>query len=144
MEIKKGNKIKVEYEGKFENGEVFDSSTHGDHSHPLEFEVSSGKVIKGFDDAVIGMKKGEEKEFTLEPEQAYGQPNPELKQDLPKNILPKDQEPKAGMILMMTTPDRQQMPAKILEVKEDKIVIDLNHPLAGKKLNFKIKILDFQ
>ena len=144
MEVKKGSKLKVEYEGKFEDGEVFDSSSHGDHSHPLEFEVGAGNVIKGFDDAVLGMKKGEEKEFTLEPDEAYGQPNPELKQDIPRDVLPKDQKPEAGMILMMTTPDGHQMPAKILEVTEDKITLDLNHPLAGRKLIFKIKILDIK
>jgi len=144
MEVKKGSKLKVEYEGKFEDGEVFDSSSHGDHSHPLEFEVGAGNVIKGFDDAVLGMKKGEEKEFTLEPDEAYGQPNPELKQDIPRDVLPKDQKPEAGMILMMTTPEGHQMPAKILEVTEDKITLDLNHPLAGRKLIFKIKILDIK
>ena len=144
MEVKKGSKLKVEYEGKFEDGEVFDSSSHGDHSHPLEFEVGAGDVIKGFDDSVLGMKKGEEKEFTLEPDEAYGQPNPELKQDIPRDVLPKDQKPEAGMILMMTTPDGHQMPAKILEVTEDKITLDLNHPLAGRKLIFKIKILDIK
>ena len=68
--IKKGDKLKVDYEGRFEDGEVFDSSSHGDHSHPLEFTVGEGHVIKGFDDAVIGMKKGEEKEFENEAQDA--------------------------------------------------------------------------
>lgn len=78
MAIKKGDKISVEYEGRLEDGQVFDSSQQGEHSHPLEFEVGAGKIIKGFDQAVIGMKKGEEKEITIESKDAYGEVNPQL------------------------------------------------------------------
>ena len=142
MTIKNGDKVKLDYEGKLEDGTVFDSSTHGDHSHPLEFEVGSGQVIKGFDDAVKGMKKGEEKEFEIEPEDAYGPVKKELKKEVPRDMLPKDQEPKPGMGLMMQAPSGQQIPARVAEVHDDKVVLDLNHPLAGKKLIFKIKIVD--
>lgn len=143
-EIKKGNKISVEYEGRFENGEIFDTSKHGEHSHALEFEVGSGQVIKGFDDAVLGMKKDEEKEFSIEANEAYGNYNPELIKDIPRKMLPPGQEPKAGMMLMLGSPDGRQFPAKITEVTAEKIIIDLNHPLAGKKLIFKIKVLDIK
>lgn len=139
--IAKGNKVELDYEGRLESGEVFDSSKHGDHSHPLAFEVGSGKVIKGFDDAVVGMSVGEEKEFTIKKEEAYGEYNPALRQEIPKNVLPKGPEPKAGMVLVMQSPDGQQMPVKISEVKAESIVLDMNHPLAGKDLTFKIKIL---
>ncbi|MBS3072036.1 peptidylprolyl isomerase [Candidatus Pacearchaeota archaeon] len=140
--IQKGSKIKVDYEGRFEDGEVFDSSSHGDHSHSLEFEAGSGQVIKGFDEAVIGMNVGEEKEFTIEANEAYGEHKKELKRDIPRNALPQDQEPKVGMVLMLSAPDGMQFPAKIINVDKDKVTIDLNHPLAGKKLIFKIKILE--
>ena len=141
MTIKKGDKVSVEYEGKFEDGTVFDSSSHGDHSHPLEFEVGTGQVIKGFDEAVTGMKKGEEKEFSIESKDAYGDHKPELKRDIPRSTLPKDQEPKKGMTLMVNDPSGHQVPVKILGVDDKNITIDLNHPLAGKKLIFKIKIV---
>lgn len=144
MAIKEKDKVKLDYEGKLEDGHVFDSSKHGEHSHPLEFVVGSGMVIKGFDEAVKGMEKDEEKEFSIEPEDAYGQYNPELKRDIPKNVLPPEQEPKEGMMLGMRTPDGQTIPAKIVSVDKDKITIDVNHPLAGKKLFFKIKILDIE
>lgn len=144
MEIKKGSKVTLDYEGKLEDGTVFDTSKHGEHSHPLEFEAGSGQVIKGFDESVIGMKKGEEKEFSIEPEEAYGQYNSELKKDIPKSALPKGQEPKAGMTLVMQAPNGQKIPAKIDAVDEEKITLDLNHPLAGKKLIFNIKIVDIQ
>ena len=140
--VKKGSKVKLDYEGKLDGGEIFDSSKHGDHSHPLEFEVGSGKVIPGFDKAVIGMKKDEEKTFVIEAKDAYGEPQKELIQDVPKNSLPQDQELKAGMILMAGTPDGNQFPVRIAEVKKDIVKIDLNHPLAGKNLHFKIKILE--
>ncbi len=142
--IKKGGKVKLDYEGRFEDGTVFDSSTHGDHSHPLEFEVGSGQVIKGFDDAVVGMKKEEEKEFTLNPAEAYGESNPNLMQKVPRNALPKEQEPKPGMVLMVGAPDGRQFPVKITAVDKDSITVDLNHPLAGKKLIFKIKIVNVE
>jgi FKBP-type peptidyl-prolyl cis-trans isomerase 2 len=72
MAIKKGDVVTVDYEGRLENGEVFDTSYHKDHSHPLTFEVGAKKVIPGFDAAVVGMKKGEEKEVIVQPEHAYG------------------------------------------------------------------------
>lgn len=139
--IKVGDKISIEYEGKFDNGEVFDSSTHGEHSHPLEFEVGSGQVIKGFEEAVVGMEKGEEKEFSVEPDKGYGKRDEELVKELPRNALPEDPKPKEGMFLQLGTEGGQMFPAVITSVSESKVKIDLNHPLARKKLNFKIKIV---
>jgi len=140
--IKKGDNLKVDYEGRFENGEIFDTSNHGDHSHPLEFEVGAGQVIAGFDKAVIGMKKGEEKEVKISAKEAYGESNPEMIKEFPRTMIPADQEPKAGMMIFLGTPDGKQFPAKIVQVTKDKLKIDLNHPLAGKNLIFKIKILE--
>ena len=144
MAIKKGDKIKVDYEGRFEDGTIFDSSSHGDHSHALEFTVGAGQVILGFDESVIGMKKNEEKEFKLKPEEGYGERREELKQMIPRNVLPKNQEPKKGMGLIMNTPEGHQLPVKILDVDEKFITVDLNHPLAGKTLIFKIKIVSIE
>ncbi len=141
MAIKKGDKVKVDYEGRLEDGTVFDSSQHGDHSHPLEFEVGSGQVIKGFDEAVVGMKKGGEKEITIEPKDAYGEVKEGLEQKIPRRkTLPNEKEPEEGMILVLRTQEGRQIPVKIKKVEKDSITIDLNHPLAGKRLMFKIKI----
>jgi len=144
MAVEKGDKVTVEYEGKLEDGTVFDSSKHGDHSHPLEFVVGSGNLIKGFDENVVGMKKDEEKEFEIMPEDAYGSYREELKQDVPREILPKDPEPKEGMSLIMKTPEGGQFPVKISKVEKDTVTIDLNHPLAGKKLYFKVKVIEIE
>jgi len=140
MAIKKGDKIKVDYEGTLDDGTVFDSSKN--HGVPLEFEVGSGQIIKGFDEAVQGMENGEEKEIKLSPAEAYGERKEELMKEFPKDMLPKEPEPVAGAGVMLGTPDGKKIPAMIKEVKEKVVIIDLNHPLAGKNLTFKIKVVD--
>ncbi len=142
--VKKGDTVTVEYEGRFESGEVFDSTSHGDHSHPLTFKSGNSEVVKGFDDAVFGMKKGEEKEIVIKPEEAYGQPNPKLIQKIPRTKLPLSQEPKPGLILMLRSQSGHQIPARITAVDNTDITIDLNHPLAGKTLIFKIKLTEIK
>jgi FKBP-type peptidyl-prolyl cis-trans isomerase 2 len=139
MTVKKGDKVKVEYTGTLEDGEVFDASEK--HGKPLEFEVGAGQMIPGFDSAVEGMSLNEEKEITLQPDEAYGQPNPQMLQKVSKDKLPSGQDPAVGMVLGVGLPNGQQMPAKITEVTEKEVTIDLNHPLAGKTLKFKIKVV---
>ncbi len=139
MAVKKGDKIKVEYTGKFDDGTVFDSSEK--QGKPLEFEVGAGMIIKGFDEAVVGMEKDQEKDVKLEPKEAYGNHNPELIKKIPKDQLQSDQEPKPGMMLAVGLPTGQQIPAKILEVDDKELKLDLNHPLVDKTLNFKIKVV---
>ena len=136
---KKGDKVSLEYTGTLDDGTVFDSSDK--HKTPLEFEVGSGQVIPGFDKAVTGMKKGEEKKFTLQPSEAYGERKPELTHVVPRSQLPKDHEPKKGMMLAVATPDGRQIPATITEVKGGNVTLDMNHPLAGKALTFNIKVV---
>ena len=138
MAIKNGDKVKVEYEGSFDDGTVFDSSEKC--GEPLEFEVGAGQIIPGFEDAVVGMEKGDEKEIKLPPEDAYGDPNPQLIQKIPKEQLP--DQVMEGMVWVMGLPNGVQIPVKVVEVTESEVTIDLNHPLAGKTLNFKIKIVD--
>jgi len=140
MAIKKGDKIKVEYTGTLKDGTVFDSSEK--QGQPLEFEVGAGQLIKGFDEAVVGMEKGEKKEITLEPTDAYGDKKDELIRELPKNQFPKDQEIKDGMFLAVGLPDGRQLPAQVVNVADDTITLDMNHPLAGKQLHFKLKVVE--
>lgn len=140
MPIKKGDKIKVEYTGKLEDGTVFDSSDK--HETPLEFEVGAGQLIKGFDEAVIGMNIGEEKEIRIEPKDAYGEYNPELVKEMPREGFPKEQEIQPGMIFMMNLKDGRQIPVRISKVTDETVTIDLNSPLVGKPLIFKIKVVD--
>ena len=140
MVIKLGNKVKVEYEGRYEDGEVFDSTAkHG--GEPIEFVVGAGMLVGGFEKAVEGMKEGEEKEITLKPEDAYGEVNPQYVQALPKEKFPAEAE--VGMMIGIPTP-MGQIPAKITAIDEETVTVDLNHPLAGKTLVFKIKVVSFE
>jgi len=140
MAVKEGDTIKLEYVGKFQDGTVFDDSER--HGQPLEFKVGAKQVVKGFDDAVRGMKKDEEKEFTLKPKDAYGDINTKLIQKVPKDKIPDADKIKEGMVLGMQLPTGQQVPARVAEVTDTDITIDLNPPLAGKELTFKVKIVD--
>jgi FKBP-type peptidyl-prolyl cis-trans isomerase 2 len=142
MKVEKGNKVKVEYEGKFEDGTVFDSSAK--HGHALEFEVGAGMVVPGFDNALLGMELNEEKDIRLEPADAYGDINPEALRKVPRDQLPAEQEIKPGMVLGVQLPNGQQMPVKVKEVDDREITLDFNHPLAGKVLLFKLKVVEIQ
>ncbi len=138
MVVKKSDKIKVEYTGSFESGEVFDASEK--HGKPLEFEAGAGMVVPGFDAAVIGMEKDEEKTVTLKPEEAYGPRNDQAIQKVPKDKFPA--EAKEGMMIGVPLPNGQQIPAKIVKIDDKEVTIDMNHPMAGKTLIFKIKIVE--
>lgn len=138
MTARNGDKVKIEYTGTLEDGTIFDSSA--DHGNPLEFEVGSGQVIKGFDDAILGMKEGEEKQFSIEPADAYGEHDPTLVQKVPREIFPQDAELVPGLLFEAGLPTGEKVPATITDVQGGIVSVDLNHPLAGKKLNFKIKI----
>ena len=122
-----------------DDGTVFDASSN--HDKPLQFEVGGGRVIPGFDKAVTGMKLGEEKKFTIPPAKAYGKPNPKLIKKVSRKEIPQDRKPEVGMRLVMGTPEGRQMQALITEVTPEYIILDLNHPLAGKALTFKIKVI---
>ena len=94
MAVKKGDKVKVDYTGTLEDGTVFDSSEK--HGQPLEFEVGAGQVIPGFENGIIGMEKGNEKDIEIKPADAYGEINPEMVKELPKDQFPQDKEIKAA------------------------------------------------
>lgn len=138
MAVEKGNKIKVEYEGKLENGEVFDASKN--HGKPLEFVAGEGMVVEGFDEAVLGMNEGEEKDISLKPEKAYGQRDDRAIQSVPKEMMPKGIE--KGVTIGIPLENGQTLPATVTDIADEKVTIDMNHPLAGKTLNFKIKVLE--
>ena len=138
---KKGDIVAVEYTGKLETGETFDTSKG---KAPLEFEIGSHMVIKGFEDGVLGMKTGEEKEVTIESKDAYGDRNEQYIKKLPLNSVPKDLELKKGLILVFKREDGMRIPAQVLDIKDDSVEVDFNHPLAGKKLKFQIKLVEIK
>jgi FKBP-type peptidyl-prolyl cis-trans isomerase SlpA len=131
----------VHYTGKLSNGEVFDSSVDRE---PLEFTLGQGQIIPGFEKELIDMKVNEKKTFEISSDNAYGDVRKELIQEVPKDNLPPDIKPEVGMGLVSKTPEGQEMRLTVQEVKDDSIVVDANHPLAGKDLVFDIEVLEIK
>ncbi len=137
--VKDGDKVKVHYHGKLRSGETFDSS---EGREPLEFTVGSGQVIKGFDEGVRGMNTGDKKTVEISAENAYGDREDERVIEFPKAQFPADMKPEEGMQLMMNDGEGQSLPVVIVEVREETVLLDANHPLAGQDLIFDIELMD--
>ena len=139
QQVQNGDKIKVHYHGKLRSGETFDSS---DGREPLEFTVGSGQVIKGFDEGVKGMKVGDKKTVEIAVGDAYGEKQQEMMIEFPKEQFPADMNPEVGMQLMMSNGSGQNFPVTVAEVKEDSVILDANHPLAGQDLIFDLELVE--
>lgn len=137
-QVQAGDKVKVHYHGKLTDNTTFDSS---EGREPLEFTVGSGQVIKGFDDGVTGMQVGEKKTISIPVEEAYGPKQDELLIEFPKDQFPADMQPQVGMALNMRNDQGQTFPVTIAEIKEESVVLDGNHPLAGKDLVFDLELV---
>lgn len=138
-EAKEGDKVKVHYTGKLTSGEQFDSSEGRD---PLEFTIGAGQMIKGFDNAMPGMKVGEKKTINIPPDEAYGEINKDAVIEFPKINIPKDMHLEKGMQLQLKDEKGQPFPVIVSEIKEDVILLDANHELAGKELIFDIELME--
>ncbi|MCP4023078.1 MAG: peptidylprolyl isomerase [Desulfobacteraceae bacterium] len=139
QEVKSGDTIKVDYTGKFENGDVFDTS---EGKTPLKFTVGAGMLIKGFDQAVMGMQVGDKKTITVQPEEGYGIRNEEAFVDIPRANIPEDIPLTEGLAITLSDPDGRPIPAMVAEITDDNVKMDLNHALAGKVLEFDIKVVE--
>ncbi|MEZ7875487.1 peptidylprolyl isomerase [uncultured Polaribacter sp.] len=131
--------VKVHYTGKLADGEVFDTS---DGKEPIEFTLGQGQLIPGFEKGLIDMKLNEKKTINMTKDDAYGEVNETLIQEVKKTDLPQDMEPKVGMGLVSKSPDGQEINLMVVEVKEETIVIDGNHPLAGRDLIFDLEVVE--
>lgn len=138
-QAKVGDRVKVHYTGTVDSGERFDTSEGGD---PLEFTIGADGVIPGFQRAVNGMSIGEEINVEIAPRDAYGEYELKKINKTDKKNLPQDVEPEVGMMLKAENPMGEIMYVKITEVDETSVTIDSNHPMAGKTLNFRIKLVD--
>ncbi|NII25529.1 peptidylprolyl isomerase [Pseudoflavitalea sp. X16] len=138
QQAKAGDTVKVHYHGRLTDGTTFDSS---EGREPLEFEVGSGAVIAGFDNGVTGMSVGEKRTIQIPVEQAYGPKDPGMLVEFPKSNFPEDMAPELGMRLNMTNGSGQVIPVVITDVKEDTVILDANHPLAGEDLIFDIELV---
>ncbi len=138
MRIENGKKVVIHYEGKLKDGTIFDTSIG---KEPLEFVFGSGSIIPGLEKGLEGLEKGDKKEISVNAKDAYGEVNPEAVQKVPKEQFPQDITPEIGMQLMAQT-ETSEIPVVIKDIQEDFIIIDFNHPLAGKDLIFSIEVMD--
>ena len=141
MPIKEGFHVKVEYTGTLEDGTLFDSTE--EQGSPLEFQVGANQVIEGFEKAIVAMDLDEEKDIVLKPADAYGDYQDDMKREIPKENMPVE-ELETGMTLMATLPTGMQVPVTVMDITDEHVTIDLNHPLAGKTLNFKLKVVEIK
>ena len=135
-----GTLVKVHYTATIQ-GKVVESSREGE---PMEFQAGKNQVIAGFEKALKGMEIGEKKTFQVSPDEGYGQKEPGNIREISKDRLPSDIKPEEGMLLSAKKSDGQSIPAIIVEVKKDIVVLDFNHPLAGKTLDFEVEIIDIK
>lgn len=138
--IEDGSSVGIEYSLTLEDGTAVDSNVGG---NPLTFTQGTGEILPALEEALLGAKVGDSKQIQLTAEQGYGPVNPEAFQEVPMDKLPEDART-PGIMLMAAGPDGQEHPVRVHEVKEETIILDFNHPLAGQTLNFDIQILSIQ
>lgn len=136
--VQPGCALMIHYTGRLANGEVFDSSQGFE---PVEIIVGAEKMIKGFEEALIGMVLEEEKLFTLEPERAYGQRDEALVRTYPRSDFPPEFNPVPGDIVAVDRDRGCPTPARIRHIDHESVIIDLNHPLAGETLYFDVRVV---
>ena len=137
-QAKNGDKVSVHYKGTLADETLFDSSEGRD---PLEFTLGSGQVIPGFDSAVSGLSIGESVKVDIPAAEAYGERNAQLIQVMERKMLPPDIEPEVGQEYMAMSQTGQQVTVVVVDVSDDSVTLDANHPLAGKDLTFEIELV---
>jgi len=138
MEIKPKKIVKLNYKGTFDDGSEFDSS---EGREPLEFMFGQGMIIPGLEKELEGLKAGDTKQVKVSSDEAYGDPDPNKVEEVPKEQFPEDIELKEGLQLAAEGP-QGAIPVTVVEVGETSAKVDFNHPLAGKDLNFDIEIVE--
>ncbi len=141
MEVAKpGDLVIVRYDGLLPSGEIFETSQE---TGPLEFQIGDNTVLSGFNDGVVGMRVGESREIILKPEEAYGPKNPDLVEIFARSAFAPEMEIKVGMIIGMSMEKEgkdYKVPAQVMEIDDDGVKLDFNHPLSGKEITYKITL----
>jgi FKBP-type peptidyl-prolyl cis-trans isomerase 2 len=135
---KAGDTVQLHYTGKLEDGSTFDSSAKRE---PLEVTLGQNRVIPGFEEAIIGMLPGDEKTVKVPPEKAYGDRREDLVVDFERSRVPSEVDVQLGKSLNLQTQSGQSVAAQVIDVNDDVIKLDANHPLAGQDLTFDIQLL---
>jgi peptidylprolyl isomerase len=140
-EAKQGDTVVVHYTGRLTDGTEFDSSRE---RGPIEFELGAGQIIPGFEREVEGMNVGDKQTVTIDADNAYGQHNPERVQQVPREQIPSEVPLEVGTQLQATTQTGQQIPVKVVDVGDQNVTIDANHPLAGQDLVFDLELVEIK
>ncbi len=134
-----GDRVRVHYTGSLQDGTIFDSSLN---HQPLDFKIGEGKLIPGFENAVIGMTKGEKKVVVLEPKDAYGDYNIDLSFQVDLKDFPDGEIPEIGSEVEFRSPEGDSFYLSVIDIDDEKVTFDANHPLAGQILTFEIELLE--
>lgn len=138
--IQDGSLVSLEYTLTDDSGHILESNVG---KEPLTYVQGSGQIVKGLETALAGLKVGDRKRIHVSPEEGYGPVNPQAIQEIPRDKIPADAQ-KVGALLMTRGPQGEGITMRVKEVKDQTVVVDLNHPLAGKALNFDVKVLDIK
>lgn len=135
-----GDTVRVHYTGTLADGTQFDTSAE---RGPIEVTLGGGQVVPGFENAIMGMAEGETKNVTLEPNDAYGQRDPQLVHVVERERLPAEIDLQIGSTLQASDGEGNQMRLVVVEVAEENVTMDANHPLAGQALTFELTLVEF-
>lgn len=138
--IQDGSIVSIEYTLTDDQGTVIDTNVG---KEPLTFIHGAGQIVSGLERELQGLQAGDQKKVRVKPEDGYGMPSQQAFQEMPRESIPAEAQ-KPGVALMAKAPDGRAIPIRVHEVKEKTVVVDFNHPLAGKTLNFDVKIKDIQ
>jgi FKBP-type peptidyl-prolyl cis-trans isomerase SlyD len=138
--VQEGSMVSIEYTLRDDSGNVIDTNAG---KEPLTFIEGAGQIVKGLERELSGMKVGDQKKVQVKPEDGYGLPDKNAFHEIPREKVPPEGQ-KPGAMLMTKAPDGGAIPMRVHEVKEKTVIVDLNHPLAGKTLNFDVKIKEIR
>ncbi|MEK7432609.1 MAG: peptidylprolyl isomerase [Cyanobacteriota bacterium] len=141
MKVGKNKAVGIDYTLYLDDGSIADTTQD---SEPLYFLFGYDNIIPGLEKALEGLSVGDKKTVEVEPEDAYGDINPDGFQEIPKTVFPEDAEIELGMPFALMDEDNNYIPATIYEIEENHVLVDLNHPLAGEKLRFEVEVVDIK
>jgi FKBP-type peptidyl-prolyl cis-trans isomerase 2 len=139
VKAKTGDRVKIHFTGKMQDDKVVETSKE---RGPLEFKIGEGNVISGLEQGIIGMQVGDKKTLTISPQEAFGVPRQELMVELNKDEIPEGIKLAVGIHLDIQASDGQTFKVKVVDVKEDTVTLDANHPLAGVTLIFDVELIE--
>ena len=141
--VEEGSVIKMHYKGTFPDGEQFDNSYERDA--PIVITVGSGQILPGLETGLVGMTVGETKHISLASADAYGERNPNAYAAVPKGNFPEDfvGQLEEGATIPLTNSEGMQMLGTVETINEESVIFDMNHPMAGKDLEFDVEVVEF-